>query len=484
MTLFSYKKFIVFSTIILTTMLFLSYLYTSYIFLNMDTFPLKSDEYGYFLNVKNFIENHSLASAFTLDEKYSRLGAYSFHGFGYTLLYGMIAIFLHTDNIMTINIVLAWLSLFIVWFIKFFTVLDKLLFSAILLSYFIFYLYSFSFMVENIHILGTIIITILMYQVFLTQSKKYIILLILLVLLFSILRQTWIIFLFPLLFVSKDKKELYIYMGFIILGVIFVLLDLYLFHASYPNAFITKLFHLDHWKSLLFIHTKSNITHFFTDYISLYYYSTKTCFIFLILYTMWRGIRLKSNFLFAVSLVALSYFIALILFYDAQGWREQRVFAVPYISMILALLLNKERGIVLIILIVQAISFPSITKMLRDTRTSFYIARTEQHAYTKVSILQKTLLQLSIPKNKTALIIFDRYMEPLDYNPLFERLPTHTQSGGKLQYSLYYFEDINASKTKATYLLSKKNYPMWQIVKRNKDFFLYKNPIKKLDKYE
>jgi len=240
-------------------------------------------------------------------------------------VYGLIAILLHTDNIMTINIILAWLSLFIIWFIRFFTVLDKLLFSAILLSYFIFYLYSFSFMVENIHILGAIIITVLMYQVFLNPSKKYIALFILSVLLFSILRQTWIIFLFSLVFLSENRKDFYTYSGLVLLGTIFIILE-------------------------------SNITHFFTDYISLYYYASKICFIVLIIYTMWKGIHLKNKFLLAVSLVALSYFIALILFYDAQGWREQRIFSVPYISMILALLLNKERRIVLIILFVQAIS--------------------------------------------------------------------------------------------------------------------------------
>jgi len=484
MTSFSYKNFIVLSIIIFTITLFLLYLYTSYIFLKIDTFPLKSDEYGYFLNVKNFLENHSLSSAFTLDEKYSILGGYSFHGFGYTLVYGFIAILLHTDNIMTINIILAWLSLFIIWFIRFFTVLDKLLFSAILLSYFIFYLYSFSFMVENIHILGAIIITVLMYQVFLNPSKKYIALFILSVLLFSILRQTWIIFLFSLVFLSENRKDFYTYSGLVLLGTIFIILDIYLFHASYPNAFITKLFHLHHGESLFFVHFKSNITHFFTDYISLYYYASKICFIVLIIYTMWKGIHLKNKFLLAVSLVALSYFIALILFYDAQGWREQRIFSVPYISMILALLLNKERRIVLVILLVQAISFPFIPKMLQDTRTSFYIARADQKVSQKVSTLQKTLYQLPVPKNTTALIVFDRYMESLDYNPLFEILPIHTKSGGKLRYSLYYFEDINTSKTKATYLLSKKNYPMWQIVKRNKCFFLYKNPGQVVNKHE
>ncbi len=53
--------------------------------------PAYNDEYGYYLQVKNFYENTSLKMPFSLDGLVSEVGQFSFHGFSYGLFHGSIA---------------------------------------------------------------------------------------------------------------------------------------------------------------------------------------------------------------------------------------------------------------------------------------------------------------------------------------------------------------------------------------------------------
>jgi len=479
------KHYIYLSIILFMISALIVYMYFIYQVAILETTPLYSDEYGYHKDLENFLLNHTLSSAFTLDEKYSQFGAYSFHGFSYTLLYGMISTLLHSNSIIFINILMGISTLLLILFLKELSKINKIILITLISTYFIFFLYSFSYMVESVHLLASIIVTYLLYKIFLTHHKKYIISYIIIIFILSLLRQTWIFYLTALFFLDlKNKKILSSYILVFLIGLIWVFVDMHFFHAQYLNGFLPKL--LNNSYDLLSLlgnilsHAKDNIIFYFTIYTSSFYFFTKIFIILLLSYLLYNGIKTKNYFFIAIATVGWIYLIALILFYDALAWREHRTLAAIYISMLLTLSLYKKSSILYTLLFFHLIFFPSIIENHQISRNYLYrfYSTDLQKDLEKIKKFQSIKNLLGKHKESEILIAVDNHFMPINFNKNLTALPLRSQYGKVIKYSFYYFQNFNTFKTNASYLLTNKTYPHLKAIEKNSDFILYHIPKK------
>ena len=475
-----YKRYLYISITLLMVYSLAIYIYFIYQAIILDTVPLYSDEYGYSKSLENFLLNHTLASPFTLDEKYSQIGSFSFHGFSYTLFYGTLASILHTDSIMILNILMSVGTLSLILFIIEINTFNKILLITLISTYFVFFLYSYSYMVENIHLLASVTVTYLLYKIFLTHHKKYIATFVIIIFFLSVLRQTWIFYLVALFFLERDKKSLSIYISIFFLGITWVFADISLFHALYPNGFLYILTHntnnfLEMIITLL-THTKENLIMYFTNYVSLYYYLTKIFIVTLLMYLSYQGIKYKNNFFVGISIVGWVYFFSLLLFYDAFDWREHRSLAVIYISILLALSLYKKHNILYLLLGFHIVFLPSVIEHHQVNRNYLYLAYTSNQTKDIEKIKKFNSISQLVVNNtkKKILIAVDNNFTPMNFNKTLSTLPIQSTNNQIIRYSFSYFNTFDPLQTKASFLLTNKAYPNYNIVEKNKYFTLYR----------
>jgi len=444
-----------------------------------DTMPIYSDEYGYALDLKAFFTTHTLISPLTLDELYSKVGNFSFHGFTYTLIYALLGYLFFTQDILTINVILSLLSLFfILVVIKEVKLFWKLILIGTYITYSIFFLYPFSYMVEETHLFFGIIITYLLYQVF-TQERnnKYLIAFLAMVFLLSMLRITWLLFFIALLFIPyRSKKQLIYSLLFMLIASTLSLIHMYLFYAPYPAGFIHTLFQTPHniWTTALMTHTINNFDLYMHRYTALFYFLTKMLFLLLLGCGLFFGWYKNKKFLLAISMIALCYFVFLILFYDAYSWRELRTLGVVYCALLLAFALEKEYFILILMLTIQSTTFLQVLSHYRDNRIDIYqkLTKTEKKEAPLIQIIQ------SLPTHQdNILITFDKkyfgFWGGLNFNELLLHLPLITKEGTSIRYSISYFNSFDPTRSQADFLFSHKNYPFLNKVFQYKDLYIY-----------
>lgn len=455
-----------------------SFLYVTVQTLSTETYPLHSDEYGYSKNIESFLQNHILASALTLDEKYSKIGNFSFHGFSYTATYGSLMTALHVHSLIIINIFLSISTLVFILFIRELTLLNKVRLIAPIASYSVFFLYSFSYMVESIHLFLSAIITYIIYKYFTKNSTAYRWIFIFTILTASFLRQTWFIYIFAIFFQAKAKKKLV--SNAIIIGIVLlsILTSMYLFYAPYEHGFLYHLLHDSNniyaFSTTIYENFIQNLKLYFLDYVNNFYYFSKMGLICLLLCISYYGYKEKNRFLLSISFIGWSYFFILLLLYNATAWRELRVLSVVYISALFALSIMRKDTILNVFLVMQLLLLPSIFQQYNDTRTIFYrqplslIQKQKLAEYAKVSNLVKP------NSKKEILIIIDNGLLNLNYDRILGSLPIKTKDNIAIKYSISYFTQFDSNKTKGDYLLTSRKYKNFNKIMQSDFFNLYK----------
>lgn len=454
-----------------------SFLYITVQTLSTETYPLHSDEYGYSKNIESFLQNHTLSSALTLDEKYSKIGNFSFHGFSYTAIYGSLVATFHSHNIITINILLCIFILIFILFMKELTLLSKIRLIALMASYSVFFLYTFSYMVESIHLSLSVLITYIIYKHLTQNSTIYKWGFIFIIFSVSLLRQTWFIYIFSIFFQTDVKKKLIFNISIVGLILILILTNMYLFYAPYENGFIYHLLHDSNiytFSTTLYENFTQNIKLYFLDYISNFYYFSKIGLICLLMCTSYYGYKEKNRFLLSISFIGWSYFFILLLLYNATAWRELRVLSVVYISTLLSLTLLKKDTILNIFLVIQLLLLPSILQHYNDTRIVFYQQPLPQIQKQKLTEYAKLSYLVKPNSKKEILIIVDNGLLSLNYNKILASLPIKAEDNTVIKYSISYFSKFNIQKTRGDYLLTSKKYTSLHEIIQNNFFYLYK----------
>jgi len=464
--------------ILLSILVIAIFLYSIIQVLGTETYPLYSDEYEYSKNMENFLENHTLSSALTLDEKYSKIGNYSFHGFSYTLLYGYLATVLHTNSLIVVNIFLSLLSLLFILLIKELTFLSKIRLIALLVSYPVFYLYALSYMVESIHLLLSVIISYFLYKYLVKNLPIYKWIIIAILFASSILRQTWFVYIFSIFFKNGQKGKWILEVFLVVMFLSAILIELYFFYASYENSFLYHLLQKSHnlyeFINTIIGHFNENLQLYFFNYVNSFYYFSKIGLVSLSFASFYYGLKEKNNYLLSISFIGWCYFFMLLFLYNATAWRELRVLGVVYISLLVALSLMKKQRVLNFFFIAQILLFPSVIEYYNDTRTIFYQQPISKKQEQKLASYNSLASVIHSDGKKEVLIIVENGLLTLNYNRTLDALPLKAKDGTVLRYSIGYFSKFRVQKTKGDYLLTKKIYPNLHLITKNDFFNLYK----------
>ena len=476
---------------ILFIALFLMFIYFVYQSLSLDYLPIFSDEYGYYLDAKAFELCSRIGSAITVNEYYSAIGDSSFYGFIYSVFYGtffkIFSFFGVTPSVMLVNISLL-LCFFLLLALSRISSEKRYLIGIVFLSNFIFILYISSSMTEVLHFIFSVLLGYTLFLAYKTEESRYIYGTILLVLILSLFRPTWIFILFGLFPLANSLKGFVGYTLVLLSGLIYVVLVEKYLYAPYPFSFMHVLLSFMQANpfpdalNMLYEHTLSNIDKYFISaeyekYKFVFYY--KYLFVALLLYSAYISIKSRNRSIIAATIIAFVFFFSLLAIYDAYGWREVRVLAVPFMLLVVILILNSYYLPIAAIILFQLFTMGSVLKCKdeNDRIRSVTMHSLMEESQPKMHDFMAIKKYLSGIDKKKILILLDRDAIPIGRSPIFFNLPLLVDDKC-ITYSLIMGSerdfDINSSKSDL-FVSSKANRPDSMIlVEKNKHFFIYK----------
>jgi hypothetical protein len=310
--------------LMLKTFILFVFIFVSYLFVNRmirkDVYICHEDEMIYFNAAKLFYETNSLKAGFCINENRSIIGEYNWYGPGYALIYGGIA-----KIFVAINYALFILCLFLIWKLPF-TKIKRLLFLAIFLSTYASFSFVFTFFPEELNLLFALLLLVLFARI--KCNKSLLIPYIILIFVFSLVRVSFIFWIFTLFFIKNSPiKRVY---TTIIAFVLFIVILVYMKLFNAP-AFVQGL------KEIYGTGKVPNVFSFIIHIVKnamwnckeLYQHATPSvfCIIYLLFLAIVSVISIKqkdnSNFgiillLLIVSLVFLSLYIFLPIYIEKQ----------------------------------------------------------------------------------------------------------------------------------------------------------------------
>ena len=472
---------------IVLSILVLLLIYLVYKSTSLNYLPIYSDEYGYYLDAKSFWLYDRIDAVTTLNERYSLIGNAGFHGFVYSIFYGiffkLFSILGITPSIMLVNIFLA-VSLLIFLALTKISLEKKMLIGIVLLSNFILIVYLSSDMTEIFHYVFAFIVGYLLYQVYQTQENRYLYFFIALIIILSFFRQSWIFALFGLFPLSSSLKDFVKYCVILLFGLVFVVLDIKLFHAPFPFGFFQDLSEYLQKNSLA--DTINKVYQYFLTNVDRYFISVtyegvefvfyyKYLFVALLLYSLYISYRTREKTILAGALIAAAIFFALLTLYDAYGWREVRMLTVPFMILTVILILNKRYLPVFFIILFQLITLNSVL----DSQKRVNFKRENMNALMQdyrphIDDFADLGKYVTLYEKKEIMVLLNTKLFSLDNSPLFYQLPLSLQ-GKNIRHSFIFGNKFKIADSKCDLFISDKpeNFGNMKLVGNNKNFYFY-----------
>lgn len=456
--IFRYSTFLLFGGLIAT--------YAYWIFqARTGLLPIVSDEYGYFVNTRNFVENTTLRAATTYTGKGSILFQADAHGFAYPLLHGTIGklVGFHSLNMPFTNIAFVLLALFLVAKQQYMLHSQKAAIAIILLTYITVPMCTFSFMQESLHFLIAVGCTLLLLRIYEKRMTRDILYFLLLIGIASLFRNLWMFWSIGLIPLAKNRKDLlYYFLLFIVCAVVSFLLSKLLWD-SFPSYFssVTQLIKqgmLSEAVKSLYYHFLDNVRSYFAGEFSRPYpYFPTKLVVFCSVVTMAVFYRIKKEKIYlAASLIGVINFALLLITFDAWDWREIRSMA-PLFFMFTIIIVSKRHTLTTLACLVFAVSsFPYVHGLTSKTLLEHKQQATAFRSY--ASLLQPPQQMMALLDTKPHPLILLGYI-PLDYTLDLLLLPLRTPSGKPIRYAINYFdEQLNIREY--DYFLSRTESPL------------------------
>lgn len=472
---------------IILSMLSLSLIYLIYQAISLNYLPIYSDEYGYYLDAKSFWLYDRIDAATTLNERYALVGNAGFHGFVYSIFYGtffkLFSIPGITPSIMLVNIFLV-VSLLIFLALTKISLEKKMLIGIVLLSNFILIVYLSSGMTEIFHYVFAFVVGYLLYLVYETRERKYLYIFFALIVVLSFFRQSWIFALFGLFPLSSSLKDFVKYGIIFLLGLIFVIVDIKLFHAPFPFGFFQDLSEYLQKNSLA--DTINKVYQYFLTNMDRYFLSEtyegvefvfyyKYLFVALLLYSLYISYRTREKTILAGTLIAAAVFFALLVLYDAYGWREVRMLTVPFMILTVILILNKKYLPVFLIILFQLFTLNSALdsqKRVNFKRENMNALMQDYRPY--INDFSDLGKYVALYEKKEILVLLNAKLFSLDNSPLFYQLPL-SLNGKNIRYSFIFGKKFKIANASCDLFISDKpeKFSNMKLVGNNKNYYFY-----------
>lgn len=412
--------------------------------------PVWSDEFFYYLNTRNFVENSTLRAAFTYTGKGSLIFQADSHGFAYPLFHGMIArmIGFHQLNIPFTNLLFVIMTVILIFLRKELNFAQKVTIVVGLMTCFIVPLNTFTYMQESLQLFVSVTAACLLVDIYASRDTRKIILYLVLLIAASLFRNLWLFWVAGLLPLAQNRRELGGWLFLLLAAASTAFLFTRLFWDSFPAYFTTVTRFLDAGQfaeALL-----SLASHFWSNVVSYAigerhqpfpYYPVKlaiACAVGALVYLAWR--RRKPIYL-ACTFIAAANLGLLMLAYDAWDWREIRTMSPILYLFLVVVVTEKEKFLSLFALVFMVAIFPFVFRL-----TGQYLEeRKLQAANYKLSMENPQLynaIAVAADETENPLVLFG-YV-PSDNSLDLLVVPLKTSSGKQIRYAVNYFrENVN-----------------------------------------
>ena len=473
---------------ILFFILFLLLVYLVYQAVSLHYLPFYADEYGYYLDAKSFQLYNRIDAATTLNESYSLFGNAGFHGFSYSIFYGLffklLSLFGIEPSIMLVNVFLVVCALILLALTK--TPLEeKLLIGIIFISNFMLITFINTEMTEIFHYVFSFVVGYLLYMIYNTRDRRYLYSLIALIVVLSFFRQSWIFVLLGLFPLAKSWQEFVKFAFIFLLGLFFVLLDIKLFHAPFPFGFFQKL--SVHLQTHPIIDTLNLLYDYFLKNIDNYFFSVtyenakfifyyKFLFIFIFLYGLYSSYKTKEKSIVSGTLIAAVIFFALLTLYDTYDWREVRMLSTPLMILTVILILNKKFFPIYVIILFQLSTLYIVLDYqiwVNDRRENMNMLI--QQYQPQIDALSDLGNYVTGYSKKEVLVLLKPTLLPIAYSPILYSLPL-SLNGKFIRYSLIFGKKFNTSDSRCDLYVSDSPEDLnnMKLIGKNEFFYFYR----------
>jgi hypothetical protein len=452
--------------------------------------PVWSDEFFYYINAKSFYLNSTLKAALTFNGQGATLGGGDAHGLVYPLLHGSIAKLWGWNNINIIytNFFLVLAAISIITTQNFLTRQQKILWVTAFLLFPFLSLYIITYMQEVIQVFFAVVASILIYKLYNTEKNtKYLIFFVAFLLLAGFFRPIWPFWLIGLIPLAKTRNQFFIYFLIFIVSSLAGFLINSLMCEKIPAYFnsvidlITTINIKAAFTSLL-THFLSNIKLYLTFTapgsigMAILYFSQKFLILFLICFFGYKSIKTKNKLYSALTLIGGINFFMLLVFYDAQSWREIRSLAPLYYFYLLFLVLwldSKKLRYSYLLLVFLLISFIlglSISKYYLEQRNALFARKNYEKSARSYDEIAKF-----VDKKPDALVLLS--FHPIDNSIDLLTLPLRSDNDNPIRYIVRYYV-VKLNQNDIDFILTHaddKNYPENEAIIKNENYVLYKN---------
>jgi hypothetical protein len=468
-------------------LLFFYFLYLAYQSISLNYLPVFSDEYGYYLDAKNFWLYNRIDAATTLNESYSLIGNAGFHGFMYNIFYGTLFKFFAfvgiTPSIVAANLIMVF-CLFIFIAISRISLEKKYLIGTLFLSNYIFVIYISSSMAEIFHYVFAVIAGYLLYLIYETREKRYLYSFVALIFFLIPFRESWVFAFFGLFFLSRSLKEFAKYSILLLVGLAVVILYQKYFQAAFTIDYFhnikSQIAHQSLTDALrpIYEHFLTNVDKYFISetydkYRFVYYY--KYLFVIVLAYTLLDGLWTRDKAVLSSAVIATVFFTSLLVLYDPFGWREARTLAAPFIIMATVLILSQRYLAVFLIILFQLFTLNTVldTKQRIDTDRKQMNVLIEKNRPLLDDFKEFGNYIGTIDK-KVVTVLMNWDLMPVDNSPLFYQLPL-SLNGKQIRYSFIYRHYDILDSISDIYISSRvESASNMELIGKNKNFYFYR----------
>ena len=340
--------------LLITSLVVLSY-FTGY-------FNIHTDESLYFNFGRIVYEANSLKAPYILGEQASSIGGFGWYGPIYNLIYGSIFKLFGVNQVFIIifHYILLLLCLVVINRLPL-NKLKRLIFTCILLSTYIICPFVLTCYPEILHVLLSLILLVVFTK--LNDSKKSFYFFLFLILLFSLMRVTFVFWIFSILFIGKSSISYILRFSICVAFVFLILVYMKLFQAP---SYVIGLSEIHETKANLtniLSSIKNLVNNFKTNLYQLFNqtHSSIATFLLLLFIAALNVFQIKNNRFkskeFGLLLIVVMTYITLLFLYNTKAYfmEKQSGFLIP---MMIFIIISSKKNILLVLFISFTVFLP------------------------------------------------------------------------------------------------------------------------------
>ncbi|MGA2408319.1 MAG: hypothetical protein ABSF81_16430 [Bacteroidales bacterium] len=419
-----------------------------------------SDELYYYKNTESFVLNGTIDAPFTYNTDGAKFGGADAHGPAYSILNGIFVKCFGFKIIPFINLLIYVIILCVILLFKPISIFRRLLFISLVNLLVPIWYYLFGLYQETINLLFGLLTTFMIYKIYdggkLALNKNIFIFCISLFI-FSLFRPSWLVFTIALLPLSRNRKQLIIYITIFIFSLIVLFFLGSLLFEQFPtllNKNLSRIAHGDFLKAFYSFayNILLGLKHYFINFKdnSFFQIINKYLYFYGIIYLLNQGLRKKDNLALALGVSSVLIFLLnLVLITNDESLRY---LSFIYLFLVAYALLRNKRFLILILLIAELICLPEAFVINRQVLKERSMVANQFKSDPTFPLIKNYLSKnLDSPDNEIRVLI--DYSEYDDFRFLMT-LPVINSSGKQIKYAIRYYNN-NFNKNGINYCITK-----------------------------